>query len=371
MPPRNHLFLTLAVVGLAVVAPAQQTEPQTPEPKAPTVAELARSFRTADPGPDRDLYAALLIERGEDGAANLRSSADRMREKVDKRLLKERASHRRDFERAGAKALKRRQSRAQMAKVEKLRDEIAAFRRGDLTKATVKSEIDPRLEELRSMCTISVGDAFASDERLAGQSETLDELLVESAQLEAWSARAQIELGELEVSDDGGYPTAADFERRWSQRLNQDRRDAALRAMPISKSDRRALDRNDDLRGKIPAEELDGTLALNEIRLVLGLGAVAIDVKLGDAARDHSKDMDTLGFFSHTSPVEGKETFGRRAANFGTSARSENIAAGQSKGRGAIRAWWYSPGHHKNMMSTGNSRVGLGQFKRMWTQMFG
>jgi uncharacterized protein YkwD len=80
--------------------------------------------------------------------------------------------------------------------------------------------------------------------------------------------------------------------------------------------------------------------------------------------------MKRLGFFSHESPVPGKRTPGDRAALAGTSASAENIAAGQSKGVDAIGAWYYSPGHHKNMFG-GHARVGLGHSDTLWTQMFG
>src|SRR5690606_23287980 len=105
--------------------------------------------------------------------------------------------------------------------------------------------------------------------------------------------------------------------------------------------------------------EYRGTLELNEIRYLLGLNLLLLDEKLSEAGRDHSKDMHTLKFFSHTSPVSGKEQFGKRAANFGTSAHAENIAAGQQSGHGAIQAWWYSPGHHRNMLGE-HRRTGLG-----------
>ena len=113
-----------------------------------------------------------------------------------------------------------------------------------------------------------------------------------------------------------------------------------------------------------------GTFELNRIRYALGLGLLAIDEKLGNAARDHASDMLRLGFFSHTSPVDGKHSFGERAARAGTSASAENIAAGQATGRGAIEGWWYSPGHHKNMLG-GHNRTGLGRADNLWTQMFG
>ena len=94
-------------------------------------------------------------------------------------------------------------------------------------------------------------------------------------------------------------------------------------------------------------------------------------LELCDAARDHSKDMSEKNFFAHESPVKGKTTPWDRAANFGTTASGENIYAGSTDPHGANTGWFYSPGHHKNMFNPGQKRIGLGQFKSHWTQMFG
>ena len=95
-----------------------------------------------------------------------------------------------------------------------------------------------------------------------------------------------------------------------------------------------------------------------------------IDPALCAAARDHAHDMETSNFFSHESPLPGKRTIGDRAQRLGTKADGENIAHGPSVGADAVRMWWYSPGHHKNML--GNyRRVGLGRSGTLWTMMFG
>jgi uncharacterized protein YkwD len=75
-------------------------------------------------------------------------------------------------------------------------------------------------------------------------------------------------------------------------------------------------------------------------------------------------------FFDHTSPVPGKRTPSDRAARFGTSGGAENIASGHDTGASAIRGWWYSPGHHRNMLGD-HARTGLGRSGSLWTQMFG
>lgn len=125
---------------------------------------------------------------------------------------------------------------------------------------------------------------------------------------------------------------------------------------------------NAALKSEVPRDEYDGILELNHWRIALGLNPLLIDPKLCDAARDHSEDMAKLGFFAHESPVEGKKTPWDRAKNFGTSGRAENIAINGSTS-GANQAWFYSPGHHKNMFAK-HSYVGLGASGRHFTQMF-
>jgi len=141
-------------------------------------------------------------------------------------------------------------------------------------------------------------------------------------------------------------------------------------AMRLSKGDRRTLLANDETAWEIDSGEALGILDLNALRLLLGLRALRADPKLCAAARDHSNDMRRLGFFAHESPVEGKSSFSDRAGNFGTSARSENIANGQRQPAATNRQWFLSPGHHKNMLGN-HGRIGLGRSGTYWTQLFG
>ena len=122
---------------------------------------------------------------------------------------------------------------------------------------------------------------------------------------------------------------------------------------------------------EVPAEEARGIEECNLLRLYVGLGALELDPKLCEAARDHSKDMAEQGFFAHESPVPGKKTPWDRAAKAGTTASGENIYAGSPDSHSANMGWFYSPGHHKNMFSPGQRRIGLGQHGSHWTQLFG
>lgn len=124
-------------------------------------------------------------------------------------------------------------------------------------------------------------------------------------------------------------------------------------------------------KAEVPEPERIGVADANLMRLLAGYDALEIDPKLCASGRDHSKDMATLGFFAHESPVPGKKTPFIRAKNFGTSASGENIYMGSTDPKSANLGWFYSPGHHRNMFNSGHRRIGLGQHNRHWTQLFG
>ena len=137
-----------------------------------------------------------------------------------------------------------------------------------------------------------------------------------------------------------------------------------------SSRDREIIAENHRLRPELTTVEADAIDLCNLRRLLLGMNPLKIDMKLVAASRDHSKDMVEHKFFSHTSPVEGKRRFTKRANNFGTSASAENIAKGYDNGWNLFKGWWESPGHLKNMMR-GAKRVGIGQHKKHYTMMIG
>jgi uncharacterized protein YkwD len=173
---------------------------------------------------------------------------------------------------------------------------------------------------------------------------------------------------QLPVSDhaDNAKAQAATFEGE----LQSEEEMAASLAVPLDPRTRAVLAANARLAEKIDAEEARAILELNLARNLLGLNALAIDLKLCAAARDHSTDMEKLKFFSHESPVPGKKSFTDRAKNFGTSASAENIHAGGTSGKSAHEGWFHSPGHHRNQM--GNyTRVGVGRSGTHFTQMLG
>jgi uncharacterized protein YkwD len=146
--------------------------------------------------------------------------------------------------------------------------------------------------------------------------------------------------------------------------------DEATLLQAVPPKDQKVMMENAALRGQVPDLEFRHAQQVNLYRMLLGKGALKLNPKLCDAARDHCQDMIKLSFFAHESPVPGKRTPGDRAKNFGASAGGENIYLGSENPDDAFWAWFHSLGHHKNML--GDYAVfGVGNSARHWTQMFG
>jgi len=272
---------------------------------------------------------------------------------------------------AAAAAQKRQLGPHGARRVDQLRDEMLAVSRGpELTKDQIRAELDPRLDELRMLLLPPLEQVL---QRAPELNDRLDELRRSRAELVEWYELFQVVTADLEMN-----PVAQRHLTRVGAppvppplaELDHELANAILLGLPMGGQDQRVLRDNELLRRRTDVEEFAGTTALNELRFLLGLSVLRIDTKLGDAARDHSRDMQELGFFAHESPVPGKRSPSDRAARFGTSGGAENIAAGHGTGPGAIRGWWYSPGHHRNMLG-GHQRTGLGRQDQLWTQMFG
>lgn len=237
-----------------------------------------------------------------------------------------------------------------------------------LTKERIEAESDPAFEALEELLTIEAEAVLAADEDLAADHAEIAAAAEEEALLHERFERAMEALGKAD-SGAAGKVDPLDppvLSPKGLEALLAERADLAR---PMKKSDERVFETNAERAPEIDPKEAEGIRFLNLRLVLLGLPAQEIDVKLCAACRDHSKDMKEIGFFSHESPVEGKEHFSKRASNFGTSASSENISKGRNDAEGAIMGWWYSPGHHRNMLG-GKARVGLGYHESHWTQNF-
>jgi uncharacterized protein YkwD len=315
---------------------------------------LQGEFKRAQSADERAGIAAGLLGLGADGGRRLHAIA---RADFLQRLPKYSAG----FQRAAADVLGQRAAggdpAAEIAALRQTIREVAA--RAELTKEVIVEKSDPALARLEALLVVSAADVFAAQPPLAVQRAEL-------LQLAAWAERAAAIVPE---KDRGKLPplpsaVAAAGELDAADEL------AALLAGPLTPADRQVLAGNAALARDLDPEEARGIQRLNQIRILVGLPAQAIDLGLVKACRLHSEDMATKGFFDHESPVAGRETPWKRAQAAGTSAGAENIAAGTESGVEAIRMWWHSPGHHKNMVG-GHQRTGLGRSERHWTQLFG
>jgi uncharacterized protein YkwD len=138
----------------------------------------------------------------------------------------------------------------------------------------------------------------------------------------------------------------------------------------LQKKEQAVMAANAALRDQVPLPEYEQAWVTNLYRMLIGKAPLKLNPKLCDAAREHSTDMEEHNFFSHESPLPGKRTPGDRAQRHGATARGENIYMGQPTPDSAFWAWFFSLGHHKNMVGD-YAEIGVGNHDRYWTQMFG
>ncbi|MBT7969944.1 MAG: CAP domain-containing protein, partial [Verrucomicrobia bacterium] len=112
---------------------------------------------------------------------------------------------------------------------------------------------------------------------------------------------------------------------------------------------------------------------LNEFRSLFALTPLRLEEKLSDAAVGHSRDMASMGFFAHQSPIPKKKSPGDRARLAGFKHRwsGENIFMGSASPVAAYDAWFGSDGHRFIMFANGPNLIGIGPYGRHWTMMTG
>ncbi len=278
-----------------------------------------------------------------------------------------------DFEGAAGKVAKGKLDKAALKRMAELRKTwLKTSRSKDLSKANVHNVCDQAHDELKTILDVNQSAVWDAAPKLEKRWDELmlelDDLLIVHDYLigarEELAKDAKKWGGKSYMKKTPPDPTA--YEDYAFERLDR----AVRLATVMPEKDRKTILANEADFAELDSDEVDGIIELNRIRLRAGLSALRIDLKLVDAGRGHSQDMVEHDFFAHESPVPGKKSPSDRAAKAGTTGGAENIAFGQQTGLKAIEAWWYSPGHHRNMMGN-HSRVGLGRFKSHWTQMFG
>lgn len=109
----------------------------------------------------------------------------------------------------------------------------------------------------------------------------------------------------------------------------------------------------------LSAQEQTAGNLLNSDRARYNLAPLAVDPALCRIARIKSQDMRDNQYFAHTSPTYGDVRSMLRRFGYDFSSAGENIAHHASVEK-AQAAFLSSPGHRRNIMSTGYTKVGLG-----------
>jgi len=321
------------------------------------VTSLLNQFRNADDDTMRRRVATGLFKVGGPGAGRL----VRLIETEYQRGLR---AYRRAFQKQVAKVVLAQRKDVTAEQIEALQEQVRELRRDPgLTKDRIAKEGDPAMARLAEWLTVDREVVLRSSKELLAQRDDL--LTMASIGQQAVS---HLPADEKALAVQAPDPAAVRDDLAASEQL------LAFLATPMTDEALDVMLDNARIAQALDAQEAESIRILNVMRIRVGMQPLAIDLKLGDASRDHSKDMATHppeGFFSHTSPIEGKRTPWDRARNFGTTASGENIAHGYASPQAVINGWWYSPGHHKNMMNPGFRRIGVGRHNSHWTQMFG
>ena len=115
----------------------------------------------------------------------------------------------------------------------------------------------------------------------------------------------------------------------------------------------------------------------NAERALAGVGPVALNPQLSQAAQSYSEVLASSGCFEHTcGPVPRFQDRVELAGYAGWRALAENIAAGYASPEAVVAGWMSSPGHRANMLGPEFSEMGVGlaaggRFGAYWTQEFG
>ncbi len=340
-----------------------------PDEKGRELSELLA--RLANPrlsAPEREQLITEILKCGESGARALAKLATRELERSHQALDSAQERYLAGFEKAAVKLVLARQTRESLAELKEQRAIVWKLQgEAELSKEAIHDQADPAVLAIRVVLEV---DAQAVRDHSVPCAKAYAEWEQELAAALEWQGLQRRALAALPGSD---FEPRIDPKAR-EQLVRTEESWLCTLALPMSAGDRRVLLDNRAMEAapdlKLDPEVGLGVLDLNRLRILLGTHALRIDPKLCVASQGHSEDMQRLGFFAHESPVEGKRTPGDRAAKAGTSGGAENIARGQRTAKGANQGWWYSPGHHKNMLA-GHARIGLGRKDDFWTQMFG
>ena len=355
----NLMVVALLVIGASWLAGSATAKPKAssklPPEQAREVNRLLSEYRAAGADLEKKDEVCKKVIEISPIAAGLMSAA------VERELRPQLRRYSGRFQQHAVQLAKKKVNRIDTNEVIQLRNTVLGIqKRGDgFTKEAIIRDGDPALKRLEAIFVLDRGELLEQSEELQADRKRIEGLGRLWEQCQARVPQPPVEEGQ-------DPPKPLNFE----EYLQGEERLAAAMATPMDMKTRTALAINARLGEKLEPEEARTVLALNLTRNLLGLPAVVVDLKLVETARDHSHDMETLKFFAHESPVEGKTTPWDRAKRFGTTASGENIVMGVHDGKAANESWFHSPGHHTNMLGN-HTRVGVGRSGVYFTELFG
>lgn len=298
-----------------------------------------------------------IIDIGPLAAKNVKSRVSSILKKYHKSYLS-------SYKKA-AKKLSPRLKTKEKKEIKNCREVLEELRKKgkSLTKDMIVKDGDPNLKRLKELMTVSHSEIIQSDESLKELRKHLEKF--SDLENRCITASGNDTSSKMKASK---APQAEPHS--FIEKLTRDEMLTCSKETFVEGRDFSILKKNEKISDSISPKEAMGILDLNLMRILLGISPMKIDIKLCEAARDHSKDMATVGFFAHESPVKGKKTPWDRAKRFHTSANGENIANGNDSPEQTNIQWFHSPGHHINMLNPEFEVVGLGQYQKYWTQMF-
>lgn len=98
----------------------------------------------------------------------------------------------------------------------------------------------------------------------------------------------------------------------------------------------------------------------NEERVAGGLGSLALNAQLNQAAQAKANDMAARDYWSHNTPEGNPPWVFIANAGYDYNTAGENLAYGFDSSTEAVIGWMNSPGHKANIMNTGYADVGFG-----------
>lgn len=151
--------------------------------------------------------------------------------------------------------------------------------------------------------------------------------------------------------------------------------DILLKQRPYSIVYRGDLPENDDISEEKQkdidhSEELQIFELTNIIRLKYNKSPLQWNESASDVSFLHSKDMNIQQYFSHESK-DGRTLSDRlQEGNVAFIQAGENIAANYTDGIAAVEGWMNSEGHRKTLLNDEYTHLGVGVYKKYYTQNF-